>query len=42
MNINSLMDWVRYKKLEWSDHVGIMPETRLPRQVWEWILSERG
>ena len=38
---NSLMDWVRYKQLEWYGHVFRMPEA-VSRQVWEWIQSGGG
>lgn len=43
MGVNStLLDFVSYKQLEWYGHVRRMPETRLPRQILEWIPPGRG
>ena len=35
MNIkNFVLDYIRYKKLNWYDHVRRMNEERLPRNSW--------
>ena len=37
MNIkNSILDYIRYKQLNWNDHVQKMDEERLPRKILEW------
>ena len=38
MNIkNSVLDYIRYKQLEWYDHVQRMNEERLPRTILDWF-----
>ena len=37
MNVkNSVIDYVKYKQLNWYGHIRRMPEERIPRRVWEW------
>ena len=37
MNIkNSILDYIRYKQLNWYDHVHRMDQERLPRRILEW------
>ena len=33
--INYVLDYIRYKKLNWYGHVKIMDEERLPRKIME-------
>ena len=39
---NTILDFIRYRQLEWYGHVCRMPETRLPRQALEWIPPGKG
>lgn len=39
---NSILDFVRYRQLEWYGHIRRMPEKRLPRQALEWIPPGKG
>ena len=37
MNIkHCILDYIRYKQLNWYDHVKRMDEERLPRKMLEW------
>ena len=37
MNItNSVLDYIRYKQLNWYGHVQRMDQERLPRRILEW------
>ena len=36
---NSVLDYIRYKKLNWYDHVQRIDEERLPRRNLEWCPS---
>ena len=33
---NSVLDYIRYKQLNWYDHVHRMDQERLPRRILEW------
>ena len=42
MNIkNSVLDYIRYKQLNWYGHVQSMDQERLPRRILEWCPPER-
>ena len=42
MNIkNSVLDYVRYKQLNWYGHVQRMDHERLPRRILEWCPTGR-
>ena len=38
---NSVLDYIRYKKLNWNVDMRIMDEERLPQKMLEWCPSER-
>ena len=43
MNIkNSILDYIRYKQLNWYSHVQKMGEERLPRKILEWCPLGKG
>ena len=43
MNIkNSVLDYIKYKQLNWYGHVQRMEEERLPRKILEWCPLGRG
>ena len=37
-----MIDYVKYKQLNWYGHIRRMPEERIPRRVWEWCPGRRG
>ena len=39
--INSVLDYIRYKQLNWNGHVQRMEEERLPRKILEWCPTGR-